>query len=303
MENDDWLISMIKDGAGLSAETIKSLVKKKLNEFPSLTENAALKMIATEKGVVPIKDKFKISDINEDIKHLNLVASIQRKFDPRGIMIKGSPSTIANIALKDDTGVINAVIWDKKKIDQIQKEASVGDTISIANAYVRKSLDGKHYEIHLGTSSAIKITPADASKEIKDLEKLEKIKDITDIQRKYTVRGFLVRIFTNNILLLRCTICKKRVVNVCEEHGSESLSKTLMLSGILDDGMSSIRVSFFDRAADKLLALSKAENLDDKINDLSFGLYEISVTGMPNKFNDAISLNAKDVRRADYSLN
>jgi ssDNA-binding replication factor A large subunit len=303
MEENEWMVEMISNEAGLSPDIVRSLVKKKIDEFPSLTENAALKMVATEKGVVPVKKKFKISDINEDIKHLNIVATIQRKFEPRKIMIKGSPSTISNLALKDDTGIINAVIWDTKKVDQIQKDALVGDIISIANAYTRKSFDGEHYEIHLGTNSAIKINRSAPKLEMKQVEgKIDRVSEVTDTPRKYTVRGFMTRLFTNNIFLIRCNICKKRVVNTCDEHGDKAISRTLMISGILDDGMSSIKVSFFDRVADKLLSLSKAEELDDKINDLSFGLYEIDVTGIPNKFNDVISLNARDIRPTKYSL-
>ncbi|MCL5009717.1 MAG: OB-fold nucleic acid binding domain-containing protein [Candidatus Parvarchaeota archaeon] len=305
MDNDNWIIDMLKEEAGMDGDSIKAAVKKKLDEFPSLTEGAALKMIATEKGITPIKKKLRISDINEDIKHLNIVAVVKRKFEPRKVMIKQTPSTISNMIIEDQTGIINVVVWDTKKVEQIQKEASEGDTISIVNAYTRKSMDGEHYEIHLGTGCAIKIIPKpnDDIRPVDNVNKIEKISGITDTQRRYIVGGFLVRLFTGgDIFITRCGICKKRVVGTCEVHGEKAISKTMLISGILDDGLSSIRISFFDKVADKLLSISKKDSLEDKLNDISFGIYNLEITGVPNKFNNVISLNVRDIKPASYLL-
>lgn len=305
MEDNEWLRKKIKEEGGMEPESIRALVEKKLDEFPSLTENAALRMIATEHGIVPMKKKLKIEDVTDDVKHLNIVATIRRKFEPREITIKGTPSTISSMILEDETGSINTVVWDTKKVEQIEREASNGDTISIANAYARKTRDGEHYEIHLGTNCAIKIIPSTRTQRVEKPveENLERISDVTDTPRKYTVRGMIARIFTGgNLFIVRCGICKKKVEGTCEEHGDKALSKTMMVSGILDDGLSSIKISFFDKVADKLLSLSDKEELDDKLNDLSFGMYEVVVTGVPNSFNGKVSLNARDIRQAGYLL-
>ncbi len=301
MENEDWLVKAVAEKLGTGQDKVKELVKKKLYEFPNLTESAALRMVATENGVMPIRRNYKIADINDEFGHINITATIKRKFPPREITIKGTKSKVINLVLQDQGGSINVVVWDANKAGYLEKEASDGDTISIANAYSRKNKLNDKYELHLGNGCAIKVTKNPTAL-VAYKKEYQRISDVKDDSKLYQIRCFVVRLFTNNIFLIRCGICKKKVIDKCDEHGDTALSKTLFISGILDDGLSTIRASFFDKTAEKLLGLSKAENIENKVNDVSFGLYEVEVSGVPNKFNETLSLNVKDVRPIDYTI-
>jgi ssDNA-binding replication factor A large subunit len=301
MESETWLLNSLIEKTGLPKEKLNELIKKKTTEFPGLTEDAALRMIATENGVVPIRYSYKLNEINNEISHINVTATIKRKFAPRDIKIKGTPSKVMNIVLQDDSGTINAVVWDVKKVDEISRDAYEGDEISLANAYSKKNKITGGIELHIGSGSAVKIKKDPNTPETKPID-YQRIIDVKDDTKLYHLRCLLTRIFTNNIFLIKCSICNKRVVDRCEEHGEKAISKTFLISCILDDGLSSIRASFFDRTAKKLLELSSAEKLEDKLNDLSFGMYELAITAAPNNFNNTISLNVKDVKLADYKI-
>lgn len=300
MENDDWLRDALLEKTGMPKEKLEELIKKKLAEFPNLNKDAALRMVATENGVMPIRRAYKINEIGEGVSHINLTATIKRKFAPRDIRIKGTPSKVINVVLQDDSGLINTVVWDVKKVDEIISRANEGDTITIANAYSKSNKVTGGIELHLGSGSAIKITKkqGNAAPNVA----YQRISDIKDDSKMYRLRCLLTRIFTNNVFLIKCNICNKRVTDTCEEHGDKAISKTLMLSCVLDDGLSSIRASFFDRTAKKLLNISKMENLEEKLNDLSFGMYQLEVVAVPNSFNNTLSLNVRDVKEADYFL-
>ncbi len=303
MENEDWLIEAVAEKLGIEQDKVRDLIKKKLSEFQNLTESAALRMVATENGVVPIRRNYKIVDITDEIGHINITATIKRKFPPREIMIKGKKSKVVNIVLQDQSGSINVVIWDANKVEYIEKEASEGDTISIANAYSRKNKLNEKYELNLGSGCAIKVTKnAMSEKPAANRREYQRISDVKDDSKIYQIRCFVVRLFTNNIFIIRCGICKKKVIDKCPEHGDAAISKTLFISGILDDGLSTIRASFFDKTAEKLLSLSRAESIENKVTDISFGLYEVEIFGVPNKFNENISLNVKDVKPVDYTI-
>ena len=299
MEDDGWLLESIEKKTGMDREKVLFLVEKKMNEFPSLTKNAAERMIATEMGVLPIRREYKIKDIAEEIKHINLTAIMKRKFEPRTVIVHGRNAKVLRINIEDDTGSIGITIWDENIINKIINESAEGDEISIANAYSRVNKFNNEIELNLGNGSAIAIKKKVDNKPV---DSFVAIKDVKDSEKLYRLRGFITRLFSNNVYLVRCDICKKKVDRVCDLHGDKAISKILMISGILDDGLSSIRVSFFDRSARKLLDMSREEDTIRKINDISYGLIHVEITGSANKFNDNLSINAKDIKPFVYAL-
>ncbi len=299
MESNDWLLGEIAKRTGKSTTEIEAMIKKKLEEFPALTADAAKRMVATENGVTPIRRDYSISDINEEINHINVNGRIRKKFKTREINLKGTKSKIINFILGDETGLINVVVWDVKKVKELDEEASEGDEISIANGYSKTNRMNDKIELNLGSGSAIKITKSVRAAKKEDTTKIE---DIGDEIRLYKVVGFITRLFSNNTFIVKCNICKSRVVEKCDVHGDKAISKTLLINGVLDDGLSSIRVAFFDKTAEKLLNFSNAATLEDKIREVSYGLLHIEVDAVTNKFNDSLSLTCRDVRPVDYSL-
>lgn len=290
---ENWLVRAILEKTSLDKSKIEELVQKKLQQFPSLTKDAALKMIATENGVVPIQRSFKVNEINRDITHVDITGIIKKKFNVKQFNLKGVTSNLLKLIISDETGEIPLVIWDTKKIDEVENNLEEGDKVIIINAYAKKNKFSGSYELNIGKSGMIKI--------IKDNQDFRALGEIKPGDR-YRLNVFLVKLFTDNTFLIKCTICNKRVIDKCDIHGDKALSKVLLLSGIVDDGMSNARISFFDKVGEKLLSIANGSTMEEKLNDLSSGLYQIEVTAVASEFNGNISLTAKNVRKINYDL-
>jgi ssDNA-binding replication factor A large subunit len=300
MSVEDWLIGELKEKKGLSDDKIDTMIKEKQNQFPSLNREAAIRMIATQNGITPVKRNFKINEIAEESSHINVSGRVKRKFEPRAIKIKGREGRVMNLNLEDETGNINLVVWDEKVIDYINSGVSEGDEVSIANAYSKKNKLTGSLELHVGSGTAISVTNKSSNRQ--ENIKYDKIKDITEENKIYHLKGFIARLFTNDIYLVRCTECNKKVNVTCDVHGDKFLSKTLLITGIIDDGVSSMKISFFDKTAEKLLSLSKSNTIEEKLNDLSFGLYQVEIAATARKFNDVFSLTARDIKPLTYNM-
>ncbi|EEZ92813.1 MAG: nucleic acid binding OB-fold tRNA/helicase-type [Candidatus Parvarchaeum acidiphilum ARMAN-4] len=297
---EEWIIDKITEKNNKSKEEIINIINQRKAQLPDLTEDAILRMLATENGIIPIKRDYKIEEIKQKINHVNISAKIKRKFPPRTVTVKGREARVMNFVIEDQSGEIPVVTWDENYIDKIMKSRD-GESISIANAYAKENPFNGIIELNLGNGSAISISQTESPK--KEIEKIEykKIAEIRDGEYA-NISGFITRLFSDDIYLIRCSICKKKVDVECEIHKDKALSKTLRIRGILDDGLYSSSITFFDKQAEELLELSQNQEIKSKLNDISFGLYQVNVNAKMNKFNDNYSLTARKVASINYTL-
>lgn len=297
MEN--WIIEKITEKGKVSKEDILKEIDKRKKQFPELTEDAILRMLATENGIIPIKRDYHINEINQGINHVNITAKIKRKFPVRKVTVKGREARVMNFIISDDTGEMPVVTWNENYIDRIAAVKD-GDGISIANAYAKENSFNGTVELNIGSGAAISINSY--SKENQENVKIyKKIRDIPDGETAF-INGFITRLFADDIYLIRCSICNKRVTETCEIHGNKAISKTLKIRGIIDDGLNSASVTFFDRQANELLDISNKTELNEKLNDISFGLFQVNMAAKANKFNETKSFTAKTVSSAKYEF-
>ncbi|MCL4362435.1 MAG: hypothetical protein OH338_04225 [Candidatus Parvarchaeota archaeon] len=297
---EEWIIDKITEKSNKSKEEILDIIRQRKKQFPELTEDAILRMLATENGIIPIKRDYKIKEINQRINHVNLSAKIKRKFPPRTVTVKGREARVMNFVIEDETGEMPVVTWNENYIDRIINSPD-GESISIANAYSKENPFNGIIELNLGSGSAISVnsTVTQKKEEIKTVYK--KIGDIKDGETA-DINGFITRLFSDDIYLIRCNICKKKVDVECDVHKDKALSKTLRIRGIFDDGIYSSSITFFDRQADSLLKLSQSQDIKEKLNDISFGLYQVNISAKMNKFNDNYSLTARKISKTEYNL-
>lgn len=293
MDTNNWLVRSIKEKMKLDDAGVEKLVREKIALFPSLNEDAAVRMVATENGIVPIQRVFKAGEINKEINHVDISGTISRKFPTRQVNLSGRSAKLLKFSIFDETGEISVVVWDTNKIDALENFMREGDRVTIVNGYSRKNKFNDMYEIHIGRAGIVNI---DSSKA--DFVRLSNVSK----GKRNTVMVFLTRMFTDNTFLVKCTICNKRVIDKCDIHGDKALSKVLMLTGIVDDGLSNMRASFFDKVAEKLLSLASGDSIEEKVRDLSFGLYQLELTATVNDFNGNISLTVKDVVPVRYDI-
>ena len=297
---EEWIIDKITEKNNKSREEILNLISQRKNQFPELTEDAILRMLATENGVIPIKRDYKIKEINQRINHVNLSAKIKRKFPPRTVTVKGREAKVMNFVVEDETGEMPVVTWNENYIDKIMSSKD-GEKISIANAYSKENPFNGIIELNLGSGSAISINSTVTQQKEETKIEYKKIKEIKDGETA-DINGFITRLFSEDIYLIRCNICKKKVDVECDIHKDKALSKTLRIRGIFDDGIYSSSITFFDKQADSLLNLSQNQDIKEKLNDISFGLYQLNINAKMNKFNDNYSLTARKVTKTGYNL-
>lgn len=297
---EDWIIDKIAEKNNVPKEDILKEIKKRLERFPSLTEDAVLRMLATENGITPIKRDYKVGEINQKIAHVNISAKIKKKFPPRTVTVKGREARVMNFVIEDETGELPVVTWNENYIDKISNVKD-GEHISIVNAYAKENSFNNIVELNIGSGAAISVNSNSVTKTESKHKEYKKINEINDGETAY-IKGFITRLFTDDIYLIRCSICKKKVTDVCDIHGDKAISKTLKIRGILDDGIKSASITFFDKQADDLLKLSEKEDLNEKLNQISFGLLQIDVSARMNKFNDSYAFTAKAVSATTYDL-
>lgn len=297
---EDWIIDKITEKKNLKKEDILKIISERKKQFPELTEDAILRMLATENGIIPIKRDYKIKEINQKINHINLSAKIKRKFPPRTVTVKGREARVMNFVIEDETGEMPVVTWNENYINNIMNTQD-GEVISIANAYSKENPFNGIVELNLGSGSAISVDSKPVQKKEETKTEYKKIRDINDGETA-NLNGFITRLFSNDIYLVRCNICKKKVDIECDIHKDKALSKTLQIRGIFDDGIYSSSITFFDKQADSLLKLSQKQDIKEKLNDISFGLYQLNINAKMNKFNDNYSLTVRKVTKMEYNL-
>ncbi|EFD92891.1 MAG: nucleic acid binding OB-fold tRNA/helicase-type [Candidatus Parvarchaeum acidophilus ARMAN-5] len=297
---EDWIIDKIAEKNNVPKEDILQDIKKRLERFPSLTEDAILRMLATENGITPIKRDYKAGEINQKIAHVNISAKIKKKFPPRTVTVKGREARVMNFVIEDETGELPVVTWNENYIDKISNVKD-GEHISIVNAYAKENSFNNIVELNIGSGAAISVNSNSVTKTESKQKEYKKINQVNDGETAY-IKGFITRLFADDIYLVRCNICKKKVTDVCDIHGDKAISKTLKIRGILDDGIKSASITFFDKQADELLKLSEKEDLNEKLNQISFGLFQIDVSARMNKFNDSYAFTAKTVSATSYDL-
>lgn len=295
---EDWIIDKISEKGKLSKEDVLKMVADRRKQFPELTEDAILRMLATENGIVPLKRDYKVKEITQRINHINVTARIKRRFPPRKVSIKGREARVMNFVIEDETGEMPVVTWDENYIEKLIA-ARDGENISIANAYSKENTFNGIIELNLGNGSAVAINHNGGNRAPPAKMEYKKIGDINDGETA-AINGFITRLFANDIYLVRCSICKKKVDAECDVHKDKALSKTIRIRGILDDGLRSCSITFFDRQADALLKLSEKTEIKEKLDDISFGMYQVDVVAKLNKFNENNSLTARSVSKTIY---
>jgi replication factor A1 len=110
----------------------------------------------------PLVEKpLKIEQIETDMQTLDLIARVRRKFNVYEFKRDdGSAGKVMSVILADETGTVRTSFWGNAV--ELAKKFSIGDIVSIHNAYTRTGLASKP-EVQIGRSTSIEINPAGIS--------------------------------------------------------------------------------------------------------------------------------------------
>lgn len=94
-----------------------------------------------------VKEFFKkISELKEDEKYVNIVALVTRVSPVTTFQKEAGIGKVTRVGLSDDTGLINAVLWNEKA--DFIKEVKRGDCLQVIGARVKRGFQGS-LEIHV----------------------------------------------------------------------------------------------------------------------------------------------------------
>jgi len=307
------LLKKIIEKTGLTEEEVQKNIMEKQRELSNLvSKEGAAYIIAKELGldIFPkTKRRLEIKNIVPKIRDLKISARVIRIFETRNFEREGKKGKVASIILGDETGNIRLSLWDNQT-DIIEK-LKPGMAVETFGAYTKDNAIGG-VELRLGNRGGIKLL------EQSDLPTIDKLQKAVDIERKYIsdlkegenaeIRASVVQVFETGIFYEICPQCESRVVKEgnefkCSEHGKVEPAKTIVLSGVIDDGTGNIRAVFFRNVALDLIgmdikqALEKADSFFENLNILGKEFIMIGKARKNKTFNrlEFVVNNVKEV--------
>jgi hypothetical protein len=266
------LLQKIIEKTGVSEEEVQKKILEKQRELSNLvSKEGAAYIIAKELGLdvfTKTKRRLEIRNVVPKIRDLKLTARVIRIFEPRSFSKEGKKGKVASIILGDESGNIRLSLWDNQT--NIIESLKPGMAVETFGAYTRDNGLGG-VELRLGNKGGVRIL------EQCELPALEKLHKPSEIERKNItelkegepaeLKASLVQVFETSIFYEICPQCESRVIKEgndfkCPEHGIVNPTKTIVLSGIIDDGTGNIRAVFFRNVALDLIGMDIKQALE-----------------------------------------
>ncbi len=266
------IVSKIIESTKIERSVLEQKIKEKIDEFNNLvSEEGAAYIIAKELGVQLIsvdhsKESVEIKNLVGGLKNVSVVGRVVAKYPVSTYQRDGKELKVGSLLLYDGTGYCRVVFWNDF-IDIFNKIAE-DMIIKVVNAYVKENNDRK--ELHINFRTKVRLSPEEIdpesiphSQNIQSRNWISKISELND-GSDARILGMIVQIFKRNAFFLVCPECGKKIYNeegifMCKDHGRVKPKKKLVLSYIIDDGFSTIRVTSFGRDAETVIGMSTDE--------------------------------------------
>ncbi len=311
------ILAELENKTKLSREQLQEKIDQKHQELSGLVSlEGAGHLVARDLGVnlLTVERKpAKIGNLSEGMKNVRARGVITqitpvKEFD-RKDQTKGR---VCNIFISDETGVVRIPLWDKQ-VDMVENGTlSEGDVVEVVEGVVKKNVYGG---LEIGLPKYSQIKKIEGGKPMLELPTTISSKRI-DIKNAeegfYEIHGNFVQLFNTNPLFQLCPTCKSSLEKkdddyVCKEHGKVQPDNTMIISGIIDDGTSSLRTVFFREQAQNfselepsvLMSMSQDEALN-LIKENVLGK-EVVLSGRirKNKLFDNLEFVVNDVKELD----
>ena len=322
MLNFNEMIEELEKRTKLSEKKLREKIETKQEELSGLVSlEGAAHLVARELGIDLLKipsRPIKIKNLVTGMKNINLKARVIDITDVREFEKKdGSKGKVSNLIITDETGEIRIPLWDKQ-VDTIGDNLRVGNVVEIKNANTRQNNFGG-IELVLLKDSKLEKIPDDSSIPDKPVEKISKSFDRiylkTAREGHFEVRGNILDIFNINPIFMMCPECRTKVEKTddgykCQNHNIVEPEKSLIITGILDDGTANIRAVFFRDNAKHLTSLdiksfeglSQEESIDLIKEKILGNEYVIKGRIQRNKFFDSLEIIADSIEEIDVNI-
>jgi len=222
----------------------------------------------------PIKIEKLVEGLNDvrvrgRIIQISPIREFERKDKTKG--------RVCNFIISDGSSEIRIPLWDKQVDMVVSGTLSQGDIIEVSNGFVKKNIYGGLEIVLPKYSQIIKIKNDESMPKIEVNDSMPNLLKKIEIKNAeegfYEIQGNFVQLFNTNPILQLCPTCRSSLEKtdkgyICKEHGEVKPDNTMIISGIVDDGTSSIRTVFFREQAQKfsgvepsvLMSLSQDES-------------------------------------------
>jgi len=271
----DEILKKIQETGASKEEIMIKIEKKQKDLFGLVSTEGAAYLVAKEYGL-KLQDsdkKLQIKDIVDGIKKLNFSGRVFRTSNVVEFKRSdGSIGKVTNAFIGDSTGFVKLVLWDKQVKLLEDETIKLGDTIEIANGFVKENIYGDT-EVNLGRFGSIRAVEDLGFPSIEELSKKfflptetrVRIKEI--IPGNFEIKGTVLRVFKGKFIFKTCSICGSVMPETagkaaCAEHGEAEYNPSLVITAIVDDGTGDLRVVFFRELAEKIVGMT-AGKIDD----------------------------------------
>ena len=296
------LIDKIIEVSGLERRDIENKIEEKKRELPGVSEEGITRLVARELGVDllrPEPKELKIKNIVPNMRNITFLGKITGIQPTREFHVGDNIGRVQNIVLEDDTGKIRLSLWN----DEIDKfSLSIGDVIKIDNSRIKKDNFGNpEARISYGGN----IIKSDIEIELKPPKDsfvgLEEGDDVS-------IAATMIHVFERPLVYYFCPKCRARIINnSCSMHGIVEPNKTLIISGVLDDGNSTMNAVFFGNVAEGILG-KKIEEVEEELKerpieefikslDILTKKFKIDGIVRKNQLTDDLEIRVKSVER------
>ncbi|MFH8080747.1 MAG: DUF2240 family protein [Candidatus Aenigmatarchaeota archaeon] len=244
---------------GFDKNELLRRIEKKQEELSGLVSmEGAAHLVARDLGIDLLKREEKmlqLKDIRPDMRNVNLKAKVISITPVREFVKKdGSLGKVRNLLISDGTSQTRIPLWDKQI--EIADEINIGDVLELRNVSTKQNIFG-NADIVLKRGSIIKKTEEEMDVKPLSVNRV-KIKDASE--GNFEIKATIVDIFNVNPIFYFCPHCKSRIENnVCNIHGSVEAEKSMVISGVIDDGSGVMRAVFFRDAAKEVSGLSEQD--------------------------------------------
>ncbi len=261
------ITSKISEQTGLDGVAIQQKFEEKQAELSGLISlEGAAHLVARDLGIDLLKRvsrSLEIKNIVPGMRSVEAIARVAKIFPTREFERNGTKGRVANVVLWDPTGTIRMSLWnDEIKITENLKE---NDIVKVFG-YSKEDNRGEA-ELRLGNRGKLTKVEADIPAISYDATQ-EKPANAARMREGSTaiVRGAIVQLFESDPFYEICPQCGIRVrANenkfFCDEHQYVTPDYSIVISGVIDDGATSMRAVFFREAAEKLLGMSVKDAL------------------------------------------
>ncbi len=234
----------------------------------------------------------------------------------------GSPGKVRSLTLEDGSETTRIVAWNDnvEKLDGLDSETT--QYVKVLYGGIRENQEGR-IEIHLNFQSDVQ-EYSEIPSELLKIERKQRMPDTGQSSNDYIkthlaelsneadgdtieVIGKVIRLFQQSPYYWGCSICKKKVDQSegeeewnCREHGKVDPTVRLRVSGLLDDGTGTIKVTFFGKSGEILTGF-KSDDIkqmveEGKTDDQIFEEMQLQSEGKTVQINGRVQLRTQEVQ-------